>query len=196
MPILFRRTELETPLMRPGSIRVLITGGSRGLGRAMAEWLAARGAAVGLIARTADDLHATVMAIEEAGGRACALTCDVRDRTRLETTVTKIANTLGGLDVLVCAAGQLRGLGPMAVQDADLWWGDVETAVRAPRTRFAQFSPGSASLPRRPSRSWSGPATRVRSPSPPDMDAPRPRWSVSSNRSARNWPPRMSSSSR
>jgi NAD(P)-dependent dehydrogenase (short-subunit alcohol dehydrogenase family) len=116
--------------MNASAIRVLITGGSRGLGRAMAQWLAARGASVGLIARTPDDLNATVSAIEGAGGRACALACDVRDRTRLETTVTRIAITMGGLDVLICAAGQLRGIGPMALQDPDAWWSDLETGVR------------------------------------------------------------------
>ena len=53
--------------MQPTSIRVLITGGSRGLGRALAEWLAAGGASVGLIARTPDDLHDVVTTIEGAG---------------------------------------------------------------------------------------------------------------------------------
>ena len=54
--------------MQSGSIRVLITGGSRGLGRAIAEWLAGRGASVGLIARTPGDLHDAVAAIEGQGG--------------------------------------------------------------------------------------------------------------------------------
>ncbi|MGP0068130.1 MAG: SDR family NAD(P)-dependent oxidoreductase [Isosphaeraceae bacterium] len=134
--------------MRPSAIRVLITGGSRGLGRAMAEWLAARGASVGLIARSPEDLHATVSAIEGAGGRACALTCDVRDRNRLETTVTRIANTMGGLDVLVCAAGQLRGIGPMVIQDPDRWWEDVETAVRGVQNAIRSSLPSLRKSPR------------------------------------------------
>jgi 3-oxoacyl-[acyl-carrier protein] reductase len=116
--------------MQSKTNRVLITGGSRGLGRTVGEWLAADGAAVGLIARISEDLRAVVAAIEGAGGCACAQSCDVRDRARLDTAVAKVASTLGGLDALVCAAGQLRGIGPTAVLDPDLWWDDVETAVR------------------------------------------------------------------
>ena len=61
-------------------------------------------------------------------GRACALACDVRDRAALEGVVARIATTLGGLDALVCAAGQLRGIGPMAMREPDAWWEDVEIA--------------------------------------------------------------------
>ena len=100
------------------------------MGRATGEWLAVEGAAVGLIARGLDDLRAAVSGIEGAGGSACAQSCDVRDRARLDTAVAKIAITLGGLDALVCAAGQLRGIGPTAVLDGEVWWDDLETAVR------------------------------------------------------------------
>jgi 3-oxoacyl-[acyl-carrier protein] reductase len=116
--------------MQSESSRILITGGGRGLGRAIAEWLAARGATIGLIARTPNDLHDVVGTIEGAGGSACAQACDVRDRARLDKAVSSLAHTLGGLDALVCAAGQLRGIGPTALLDANLWWEDVETAVR------------------------------------------------------------------
>src|SRR5262249_49118342 len=55
---------------------------------------------------------------------------DVRDRAALEAAVGRIAATLDGLDALVCAAGQLRGIGPIAIRESENWWEDVEVAVR------------------------------------------------------------------
>lgn len=112
------------------AMRVMITGGSRGLGRAIAEHLASRGAAVGIVGRDPSALEETTSAIQETGGQALWFSCDVRDRQALEAAVARIAASLGGIDALVCAAGQLRGIGPMAVRESETWWEDVETALR------------------------------------------------------------------
>jgi NAD(P)-dependent dehydrogenase (short-subunit alcohol dehydrogenase family) len=116
--------------MNWNDLRVLITGGSRGLGRATALRLAGQGAYVGLLSRTMSALEQTATEIRECGGHAHPFTCDVLDRARLEAATTKLKNTLGGLDAIVCAAGQLRAIGPMAQVDPDLWWQDLEVAIR------------------------------------------------------------------
>src|SRR5262249_52346343 len=127
LPSMDRR--MEDHPMPQGATRALITGGSRGLGRAIAQHLAGRGIAVGLIARDPADLQGAAAGIQESGGRVCALACDVRDRGALEGVVSRIAANLGGLDALVCAAGQLRAIGPMAMRESETWWDDVEIAV-------------------------------------------------------------------
>lgn len=111
-------------------VRVLITGGSRGLGRAIAEHLAAEGVSVGLVARDAEALREATDTILDAGGTVFAASADVRDEAALESAVSRLADRLGGIDALVCAAGQLRGIGPMAVREPGDWWDDVEIALK------------------------------------------------------------------
>ena len=57
----------------------LVTGGGRGLGRAIAESLAAKGHGLGVLARTANEVDSVVELIREAGGRALGIVADVRD---------------------------------------------------------------------------------------------------------------------
>jgi 3-oxoacyl-[acyl-carrier protein] reductase len=89
--------------------RALITGGSRGLGFAIAEALAAEGAAVGLVARGADGLAAAAARLATHGVPVTTAVADVTDTQALGQAVTGIAATLGGLDHLVANAGGTVG---------------------------------------------------------------------------------------
>ncbi len=83
----------------------LITGGGRGLGRAAALALAAEGAAVVVVARTADEVAETAWLIEEQGGRALALTADVRSSAQLAAAVARANEAFGPVQILVNSAG-------------------------------------------------------------------------------------------
>jgi NAD(P)-dependent dehydrogenase (short-subunit alcohol dehydrogenase family) len=109
---------------------VLITGGSRGLGLAIAERLAAEGCKVGLLARTGRQLDDAVSTLRENGGEAAAFVADVLDPASLRRAVGRYRSWAGGLDALVCSAGQLKAFGPLALADAETWWRDLETSVR------------------------------------------------------------------
>ena len=86
----------------------LVTGASRGIGRAVAERLAARGAKVACVATRAENCAATVEAIGAAGGTALALGADVSDTEAVTGLVAQVQKELGGLDVLVNNAGLTR----------------------------------------------------------------------------------------
>ena len=67
-----------------------MTGGGRGIGRAIAESLAGAGAAVAITSRSADELNETVRVIEKDCGRAAAYPADVTDAAQIQSAVTAI----------------------------------------------------------------------------------------------------------
>jgi 3-oxoacyl-[acyl-carrier protein] reductase len=100
----------------------LVTGGSRGIGRASALALARRGYAIVVGYRTrADDAAGVVAAIEQQGGRAIAHAADVAVPAEAVALVGRAVTWGGGLDVLVCAAGITRDvlLGGSTAADFD-----------------------------------------------------------------------------
>lgn len=83
----------------------LVTGGSSGLGRAMAEALAAAGAKVVVTARRPEALEESVAAIREKGGQAAALVADLADSASLEEVARQAAEPFGPVSILINAAG-------------------------------------------------------------------------------------------
>jgi NAD(P)-dependent dehydrogenase (short-subunit alcohol dehydrogenase family)/uncharacterized protein YndB with AHSA1/START domain len=87
--------------------RVLITGGSSGIGLAVAEALAAEGAELALLARNELGLAAAKRKLAEHGAEAVTVTADVTDHEALTAAVESAVAELGGLDVLVTSAASL-----------------------------------------------------------------------------------------
>ena len=94
-------TPLKTPSMRLDGMIAVVTGAGRGLGRACAFALAAAGAEVVLISRTASDLQQVAALIHQEGGTARTLVCDVTDTAQVHECI----GALERLDVLVNNAG-------------------------------------------------------------------------------------------
>jgi 3-oxoacyl-[acyl-carrier protein] reductase len=100
--------------------RAFVTGGSRGLGLAIARGLAAEGAVVSICARDPDGLARAVKGIGREGPAVHAYAVDVTDAAALEETVVRSATEQGGLDLLVANAGGSRG-GGLQTSTADDW---------------------------------------------------------------------------
>lgn len=79
----------------------IVTGGSRGIGLAIAHTLAREGANVSICARNAATLEEATISLGQHGGKVHATTCDVSDAAALEAYVTDAHRALGGLDILV-----------------------------------------------------------------------------------------------
>ena len=95
--------------------RIFITGGSRGIGLAIALRAAQDGASIAIAAKTADPhpkLPGTIFTaakqIEEAGGKALAIQCDIRDENQILAAVEKAATEFGGLDIVINNASAIN----------------------------------------------------------------------------------------
>ncbi len=108
--------------MRPleGQIAI-VTGGSRGLGRAVAEVMAAAGASVVVASRNAPELDEVVRDIRRAGGKALAYAADVADERQVQELVLSTERWVGAATILVNNAGVVEPMAPLARTDATTW---------------------------------------------------------------------------
>jgi NAD(P)-dependent dehydrogenase (short-subunit alcohol dehydrogenase family) len=82
-------------------MRAVVTGGTKGIGRAIVETLAEEGVSVALCARTESDVTETVKTLQQSGAAVTGRAVDVADKVALTTWVEDVAAELGGLDIVV-----------------------------------------------------------------------------------------------
>ncbi len=100
----------------------LITGGGRGIGRAIARAYAAEGAMLALAARTDTELQATADEVRaKFGGEVTTVITDVRDREQVENAVSHTLERFGAIDVMVNNAGNTGEIGPLWKLDPEQW---------------------------------------------------------------------------
>jgi NAD(P)-dependent dehydrogenase (short-subunit alcohol dehydrogenase family) len=104
----------------------VVTGGGRGLGRLIAQTLAGNGFAVGLVARSRDELETSRRLVEAAGGVAASESADVSDERALAAAVGRLRRRLGPVELLVNNAGITGPAGPSWEADLGCWWRTLE----------------------------------------------------------------------
>ncbi len=101
-------------LFRLDGKTALVTGSSKGIGRAIAEAMAAQGAQVVISSRKADACELVAEEIEAAGGRAVAIPCNISHKDQLQELAAATRRAFGRIDILVCNAAVNPHYGPMA----------------------------------------------------------------------------------
>ena len=120
----------------------LISGGSMGLGKAMAKAFYGAGADVAILARRKDqllDASAEIKSVSDRSGKIAAISCDVTQSDQIESAHAEVVDTLGSVDILVNNAGKSEAHPFMNVTD-EIWQGDLDlklfAAVRLVRLVF------------------------------------------------------------
>jgi NAD(P)-dependent dehydrogenase (short-subunit alcohol dehydrogenase family) len=111
----------------------IVTGAGRGIGRAVAQALAAHGMHLALVARTAEQVHETARLVEGCGVSAFPFAADVTDRAGVDRLVAHAEQRLGPIDLLVNNAGRSDTVaGRLWEVDVEDVWATIETNLRGP----------------------------------------------------------------
>jgi NAD(P)-dependent dehydrogenase (short-subunit alcohol dehydrogenase family) len=109
----------------------LVTGGSKGLGLAIARALATAGADVAIASRTQRDLEAAAAELRATGRRVVPVAADVSDEASVERMVGAVLGELGQIDILVNSAG-IEGQGAVAEMSVEHWDRVMDVNLRGP----------------------------------------------------------------
>ena len=110
----------------------VITGGSRGIGRSIAEEFARRGAKVVITARKADELEATAQAIRDEGGEATAIAAHAAKEEAIDSLVDQVLEKYGRIDILVNNAATNVAFAQLADMEVAAWDKTLEINLRGP----------------------------------------------------------------
>lgn len=116
----------------------LVTGASKGIGRATALKLAEYGARIALLARSEDALREVRSAIERSGGEASVHVCDVTDWTAIQRAVSEA----GSVDILVNCAGTIEPLSFLADSDPQAWGDAIDINIKGYYHTMRAILPG------------------------------------------------------
>jgi NAD(P)-dependent dehydrogenase (short-subunit alcohol dehydrogenase family) len=119
----------------------VVTGAGRGFGRAIAGALAAQGAAVALLARTAGQLEEVAGQIAQAGGHALPCPCDVSDPAQVASACAAARAAFGSPTVLVSNAAVPGPFGPVWEVDVGRWWAAQAIHILAPCSLMRALMP-------------------------------------------------------
>ena len=122
--------------------RAIVTGAGRGIGRTIAKALAAEGASVALLARTAEQIESVAAEIAAAGGTAMAQATDLRQAAQVRNSIASVLDAWGRVDILVNNAGMVGPIGLTSCVDAEEWMATVEVNLGGCLRCTQQVLPG------------------------------------------------------
>ncbi|MBV8818538.1 MAG: SDR family oxidoreductase [Acidobacteriaceae bacterium] len=123
----------------------VVTGGGRGIGRAIAVDLSRLCRGIAVVARNANELVESVDAIAGQGGKAIAVVADVSDGVAVKRMIGEVESKLGPIDLLINNAAIGGPFQPLSASDPDEWWRCLEVNLKGPMLCTHAVLPGMVS---------------------------------------------------